>query len=172
MRIVDVREIHDVQANPQQASPLLVVLYNQDTDETKRTNGGRPTSSAWLDKLQREGRLFTRWRNVTADFQEQHLLLSLLKTNAAIMDKTYMPAVPRWKEEKNFKLSFLVPCYPLNGAALEQYRTPAECVKCSREATAQCSACGMVYYCSKSTSNDQRLDESGKYSNANSSFLL
>ncbi|KAG8854787.1 hypothetical protein FRB96_007316 [Tulasnella sp. 330] len=45
---------------------------------------------------------------VTADLQVQHLLLSLPKTNAEMLDKVYMSAVPRWESEKNFKLSFLV----------------------------------------------------------------
>lgn len=151
-RIVDVRTVRDPAAKASNGSsptgyPLLVILYKFDI-------GGELSQASdsirWLGRITRQMRL-NRFRRITAGQDEQHLLLKLLELNSSLLATSY--SVNRWTEESGFKLSFLLPCMPLNAPLLARCQFPAHCAnECQKEATSICGGCGVVHYCSPGTS--------------------
>ena len=91
-------------------------------------------------------------RNNVATEEEQAMMLRLLELNSARLDPTYKPK--RDRHEENFKLSFLLPVLPLDGAALARLEKADACRVCGDMKTSgmkRCSRCkGEDAYCSAS----------------------
>jgi hypothetical protein len=87
-----------------------------------------------------------KFRTITAEKDEQYLLLKMLELNSSLLSNKY--AVKRWPEESGFKLSFFLPCLGLNSPLLAKLQYPIYCANgCDKEASMICGGCGLVRYC-------------------------
>ena len=75
------------------------------------------------------------------------MFIRLLEMNAARLDQKWKPK--READEEAFRLSFFLPCMPLDQAALAKFDKEDACKVCGSPGKKRCSRCkGEDQYCS------------------------
>lgn len=111
-------DTEDLPTRDQSGQALLVVIYKHDKTASQAPSGYLKASKLWLDNCEKDG--LDTW-HIDSTLEQQYFLLNLRHQNAQRFVKDYRPCIKAREDERDFTISFLLPCYDLSSTDLANY---------------------------------------------------
>lgn len=122
-------------------TPVIILIYQHITKNKKNST----EEAMWIQSVVERG--FSGIPSTSATEAERHLLLEILTVNSRLLPDDFRPQ--KVDEEKDFKLSCLMPVGPLSFEDLAHLNADQGCALCGGPTKMRCAQCQSVSYCSK-----------------------